>query len=128
MRTLLVLAALGVPAFAASPAAEPPTEVATGIYLYSISEVEVARGTFLVDGFVWFRWKGERLGDQPFEMVLVNGSFEQLEDAKVMTEGDVHRHARRFNARVRSHFDLRDYPFDHQVLPISIEHRWMGPA
>jgi hypothetical protein len=103
-----------------------PTRVYTGVYVYSISELNIAEGTFLLDGFLWFRWQGAALPTDKFELSVVNGTVESSDDAPVVHQGDIHRASRRVKLRLRSNFVFDDYPFDTQVLPLQIEHRWDG--
>ena len=48
-------------AVAAEDAGAPPAEVAMGAYLLRLSNVSQKDGTFNVDMWVWFRWKGDDL-------------------------------------------------------------------
>ncbi|MHC4390363.1 MAG: TAXI family TRAP transporter solute-binding subunit [Planctomycetota bacterium] len=103
-----------------------PVEVFCGVYLNSISEVNLNEGTFLFDGYIWFRWQGPLLGEEPFQFTLVNGALESIDDAPLRRVGGWHRESHRFTARLRTGFLLYDYPFDTQTLPLIIEHRWLG--
>jgi TRAP-type uncharacterized transport system substrate-binding protein len=103
-----------------------PINVYTGVYAYSISELDIAKGTFLFDGYLWFRWRGPHFGDQPFEFTIVNGTIERMEDSPIIHQGEWHRLSRRVTLRLQAKFALHDYPFDQQNLPIELEHRWMG--
>jgi hypothetical protein len=103
-----------------------PTQVHVGVYVYSISELNIAEGTFLLDGYLWFRWQGSALPTDKFEFSIVNGSVEGADDSPVIQQGDIHRASRRVKLRLRSNFVFDDYPFDKQVLPLQLEHRWDG--
>ena len=103
-----------------------PVEVFTGFYVYSITELDLASGSFLVSGYVWFRWKGPSLGDETFDFSFVNGTIETIDDTKVREYRGWRRQSRYFTARFRAGFLLYDYPFDSQVLPLILEHRWLG--
>ncbi|MFC1706314.1 TAXI family TRAP transporter solute-binding subunit [Planctomycetota bacterium] len=109
-------------------ASPEPIKVFVGLYLYTISELDLFNGTFLVDGYIWFRWKGRLFGDRggSFEFTLINGSVEKIDDAPVARVSGWSRQSRRFRARLRASFDLKEYPFDTQVLPLVVEHRWLG--
>src|SRR5262249_4837315 len=93
---------------------------------YSISELNIAEGTFLLDGYVWFRWQGNGLPTDRFDFSIINGSVESADDSPMVHEGDIHRLSRRVKLRLRSNFVFDDYPFDTQVPPLQIEHRWNG--
>ncbi len=103
-----------------------PTEVYTGMYLYSVTELDLASGSFLVSGYIWFRWKGPFLGDETFDFSFVNATIESIDDMKVRQYRGWRRQSRYFTARFRTGFLMYDYPFDTQVLPMIVEHRWMG--
>ncbi len=103
-----------------------PAKVFTGFYIYSITELDLVEGSFLVDGFVWFRWKSPLLGDDSFEFSFVNGTIESIDEARPIEFQGWRRQSRRFTARFRAGFVLYDYPFDSQVLPLVVEHRWYG--
>lgn len=106
-----------------------PVKVYVGVYAYSISELDLGKGTFLFDGYIWFRWKG-RLPDDDggvFDFALVNGSIESIDSgSRVIHRGGWNRQSRRFSARLRGNFVLHDYPFDRQRLEVVVEHRWQG--
>src|SRR6476620_1775986 len=120
MRLLFTLLLLAARAEAA------PTQVNVGVYAYSISELNIAEGTFLLDGYLWFRWAGEALPTDRFDFTLINGQVEHSDDAAVVHQDGQHRVSRRVSLRLRSNFHLADYPFDTQTLPLVIEHRWFG--
>src|SRR4051812_3066796 len=107
-------------------AAAAPTQVHTGVYVYSISELNIAEGTFLLDGYLWFRWQGSALPTDKFEFSVINGTIESADDAPIVHQGDTWRASRRVKLRLRSNFVFDDYPFDKQVLPLQLEHRWDG--
>jgi hypothetical protein len=109
-----------------SAAAAAPTPVNVGVYVYSISELNIAEGTFLLDGYVWFRWQGTALPTDRFDFTVINGTVESADDSPMVHEGDTYRLSRRVKLRLRSSFVFDDYPFDRQVLPLLIEHRWQG--
>jgi branched-chain amino acid transport system substrate-binding protein len=103
-----------------------PTQVYVGVYVYSVSELNLAEGTYLLDGYLWFRWQGTALPADKFEFSVINGTVESADDSPVVHQGDTYRASRRVKLRLRSNFVLDDYPFDKQVLPLQLEHRWDG--
>ncbi len=128
MRTLALVLALAAAAVA-EQAKAPPVTVYVGVYAYSISELDIAKGSFLFDGYLWFRWKGDLPGDKTdeFEFALVNGSIESIDaGSRVVRRDGWCRQSRRMTARMRGSFLLSDYPFDRQLLELIIEHRWQG--
>ncbi len=106
-----------------------PIKVLVGVYAYSISELDTVSGTFLFDGYVWFRWQGRLFqeSDGPFEFAVVNGVIESIDEgARVIRKNGWNRQSRRLTVRLRSNFLLSDYPFDRQRLAMILEHRWQG--
>ncbi|MBI3268190.1 MAG: TAXI family TRAP transporter solute-binding subunit [Planctomycetes bacterium] len=106
-----------------------PVRVFVGVYAYSISELDIAKGTFLFDGYIWFRWQGRLFEDTggAFDFALVNGTIESIDPgSRVIHQEGWHRQSRRLTARLRANFLLHEYPFDSQVLPLLVEHRWQG--
>ncbi len=103
-----------------------PIKVFVGAYAYSISELNISDGTFLFDGYLWFRWRGPHLAAKPFEFSVINGTVENMEDSPVIQADGWNRQSRRVTVKMRANFLLHDYPFDTQRLPLEIEHRWMG--
>ncbi len=103
-----------------------PIKVFVGAYAYSISELDITSGTYLFDGYLWFRWRGPHLAAKPFEFSVINGTVENLEDSPVIQADGWNRQSRRITVKLRANFLLHDYPFDTQKLPFELEHRWMG--
>lgn len=118
----LALAALSIPSSAAAAA----TKVHTGVYAYSLSDLDFQAGTYRFDGYLWFRWRCDELGDESFDFALINGEIDDIDDAPVIKAEGLCRQSRRMRATMRADFHLRDYPFDAQVLPIVLEHRRYG--
>lgn len=120
--------ALATALVAAPAAAEVSAQVYTGAYAYAFSDLDVQAGTFRFDGYLWFRWRCDLLGDQNFDFVLINGAIDELDETPVIKGEGWCRQSHRVRATIRSNFDLHDYPFDRQRLAIRVEHRWYGPA
>ncbi len=118
---------LGLLAFCyLAPASAAPTPVSVGVYVYSISELNLPEGTFLLDGYLWFRWQGANLPTDKFEFAVINVTVESSYDSPLVHVGDTYRASRRVKLRLRTNFALDNYPFDKQVLPLQVEHRWNG--
>jgi hypothetical protein len=106
---------------------QKPVEVFVGVYLYAISELDLSTGTYVFDGYLWFRWKGPAVEEEGIDFVLVNGSFESIDEAEFHRSADGwNRRSHRFAARLRGNFVLHDYPFDTQKLRLVLEHRTLG--
>lgn len=128
LASLAIALGIALAAPAAPAAEEGPAEVFTGAYAYAFSDLDFQAGTFHFDGYLWFRWRCELLGEGPFEFVLTNGAIDDIDDTEVVKSGGWCRQSRRIRATIRTNFELHDYPFDRQTLAIRLEHRWFGPA
>jgi hypothetical protein len=117
------LSAQTIPAAPASqPAAtEPlPHEVYTGVYINQIKSIDLKTNTFVVDFWVWFRWKGDDI--KPLDTFEVVGG--QV-DGKT---GEIHEVVKGWNyaacratATMTKFFDIRRFPLDEHVLALAIE-------
>lgn len=108
------------------PPAAAPADVFTGAYAYAFSDIDLQAGTFRFDGYLWFRWRCDLLGDASFDFVLINGSFDSIDEAPVNKQDGWCRQSRRVRATMRTVYALHDYPFDRQTLALRLEHRWFG--
>ncbi len=146
----LGLAALPAPsagAASARPQADPtltppnrqgPTEVEVGFDLISISKISELDETFDIDGFLYLRWKDERLavpgpaaaaprevklGDvwRPHIAIFNARNDRTVPHARVLAwpDGRV-LYRERFGATVISDMDLRRFPLDTQILQVDV--------
>lgn len=117
---LLALLALLHPG--AAPAKEPtaakPVPVTVGIYLTDIYDVDVKKGTYTADFYIWFSWSG-KVNPRNFEVVNGHVTF-KLEESAVKTAG-LEYVSYRCRAVLHGAFDLSDYPWDKQTLSIEVE-------
>ncbi|MBL9103501.1 MAG: hypothetical protein JNL82_21320 [Myxococcales bacterium] len=125
MRPLHVVPALALVVLPAVAAAEP-ADVFTGAYAYAFSDIDLQAGTFHFDGYIWFRWRCDLLGEADFDFVLVNGAVDSVDAAPVNKSAGWCRQSRRLRATMRAGYELHDYPFDQQLLTLRLEHRWYG--
>lgn len=129
MPRTLALTALGLAAglgLAAPARAADVADVFTGVYAYAFSDIDLQAGTFHFDGYLWFRWRCDLLGADAFDFTLINGTVDDIDDARVVQSGGWCRQSRRIRATMRTNYELHDYPFDRQTLAIRLEHRWFG--
>jgi len=123
-----------------------PTEARIGLYIVGIDRIDNIDQSYRIDFFMTLRWKDPRLA----EMVRADGlrrcriarddvwhpriaSFNRLEYSRqlsdvvtVDSDGSV-EYLQRYQGSLRSPFDLRDFPLDHQVLPITFISTEYGP-
>ncbi|MCA9672228.1 MAG: hypothetical protein KC503_41825 [Myxococcales bacterium] len=100
----------------ASPAAAAPARVKVSAYVVNISSFDVAHGSYLVDVYISFEAEpGSKLPELAFEFANGRGKVDVL---KVDPGKAIHY---RVLAKLSSHVDLREYPFDSHTLQIKVE-------
>lgn len=96
------------------------TDVAVGAYILRITNVSPRTGTFDVDMWVWFRWKGADVRpDETFE--IVNGVITKRSEPDVEDEDGVNYSTMRVQATIFHNFDVHRFPLDNHVLKIDFE-------
>lgn len=113
-------------AIAASPAPDKPAEVIVGAYINDIQELDFKANNYVVDLYVWFRWRAPDL-DPSKTMEFMNryasddNVRETLYDApKAMPDGSLYSIIR-YQGRFSTKFPLEKYPFDTQLLKVVME-------
>lgn len=102
-----------------APPAEPAV-VTVGMYINQVREVNLREGTYVVDFWMWFRWKDPALNPaQTFE--LVNGEIQNRIDSDVTPDLDHQYTSVRIVARMHHVFDVDHFPYDNHTLHIDIE-------
>ncbi|NBZ88807.1 hypothetical protein [Stagnihabitans tardus] len=105
-----------------TPAAAPAghLEVSVGAYILRMSNVSPQTGSYDVDMWLWFRWKGGDL--KPYESFeIVNGVISSRSEPQVQEDDGMQYATVRVQATVFHDFDVRRFPLDNHVLPIIIE-------
>ncbi len=112
---------------AAPEDAEPegPTTVKVGVHVNDIMAIDLRSHSFMADGYIWFRWQGDR--DPAGSMEFINpfelwGHMEELnfEEPEELEDGTMYQ-VMRFQGGFSQKLPLYDYPFDKQVLGIIFE-------
>ena len=111
---------------AVSAATPNASEVAVGIYLNDVQAIDLKLHNYMVDFYVWYRWKNPDL-DPATTMEFVNHSEswstmltptyekpEKLEDGSFYQVVHV-------QGKMSKKIDLHDYPFDQQIIRVVIE-------
>lgn len=118
-------------------------EVLVSIVVIDVAEIDDAAQTFRVDLHLSMRWRDERLAD-PTEAGLRRRSlfdiwhpeigFANQRDGALLLPTEVTIdpqgnvvYRQRFGGTLSARFDLRDFPFDHQTLPIIVVSLLYGP-
>ena len=115
------------------------TEIRVGVYLLDLPRIDDADQTFLADIFFRFSWKDPRLarvggapcvvalGDIWHPRVLVMNQRDvqsQLEEvAEIQPDGSV-RYVQRYFGAFSERWDLSRFPFDEQMLPVTLVARF----
>lgn len=98
-----------------------PAEITVGLYLNQISDIDLRQGTYDVDFWLWFRWRG-KLEQSPMETFeLVGGTIQSKDNAATKLVGDLNYANIRIRAQMHQAFDVSRFPFDAHQLPIIIE-------
>ena len=103
--------------------------VYTGIHLNEILRIDVARGTFSADFFLWLRFSGNATGHgaDPTELIFpsqLDLTFDQARpvDRHSHRDGTEYR-LWRIQGEFRNRFDLHRFPFDSQTLSLPFAHK-----
>jgi hypothetical protein len=104
----------------AAPVLTSHTDVAVGAYILRLSNVSPQNGTFDVDMWLWFKWKGTDVHpDQTFE--IVNGANVQKGEPSVVDDNGVNYSQVRVQATIFHDFDVRRFPLDNHIITIELE-------
>lgn len=102
-----------------SPAA--PEQVHVGVYVNQVPALRLKENEFVVDFWVWFRWKSDEL-DPMAHFELVNGRIDsQSEPYRSELPDGLHYAAARVTATITKFWDISHFPLDDHVLEIAIE-------
>jgi hypothetical protein len=115
-----------IEAIQTSPAPRAPEQVIVGAYVNDIQELDFKANNYVVDLYVWFRWKSRDL-DPSKTMEFMNryASDDNVREAlyeapREMPDGSLYSIVR-YQGRFATKFPLDDYPFDTQLLRVVME-------
>lgn len=110
-------------AAAALAQAQPaPVEVTTGVYVNQVREMSIRDHRFVVDFWVWFRWKKGGAVDPLGTFEIIGGTIEsKANEVREELAGEWSYAAARVVAVIVQDFDLAEFPRDAQRLRLSIE-------
>lgn len=124
-RAVLTALWLAVAMMGATGAARAePAQVTVGTYINKIQDVSFRDNRYVVDFYVWFRWKpeGALANYQPLESFeLINGVISSRSSEVEKTIGDMRYASVRVNATIAETWNLENFPFDEHRLKIHFE-------
>lgn len=98
-----------------------PVKVEIGMYIVDVAHLDVKESEFFADFYIWYKIPGNATWT-PENIEFMNGSIENSTVPVLGTDPAGQKvWTQRIKGRFRGHFKLHSYPFDSQVLPISIE-------
>ncbi len=96
--------------------------VRVGFYLNRVWGVDIGKGEFSADLYMWFRWRAATVETLSYE--FMNGlnvtTVEFTDDSNQFVDGWNYR-GYRVQGTFLADFKLQEYPFDEQVIAIQIE-------
>ncbi|MGD0275296.1 MAG: hypothetical protein ABSB79_04435, partial [Syntrophales bacterium] len=106
-------------ALSQEPRHQKPAKVTVGLYIMDVYDLDIRKGTYTVDFYIWFKWKGD-VNPRNFE--IMNGYLAyKAEQDNLITRGDYHHVSYRCRANLHSRFNLSAYPWDKQIISIHVE-------
>ena len=113
-------------AIQAAPAPQKPSDVVVGAFINDIQELDFKTNNYIVDLYVWFRWKNPDL--HPSKTMEFMNSFtsddnrrnDLLENPETMPDGSLYSIIR-YQGHFSTKFPLEAYPFDTQTLRVTME-------
>ncbi|MEA5470268.1 ABC transporter substrate-binding protein, partial [Spirulina sp. 06S082] len=106
--------------------------VYTGIDINEVTHIDEKNSSFLLDFYLWFRYKGDI---EPDDIEFTNYSVERLDSGEKLTLDEPIKRDRhdgvnhvvyRVKADFHEKFDFHHYPFDDQILSIRFRHHTLG--
>lgn len=109
-----------------------PRRVYVGVYAFHVPQLDLSSNAYLVDFWIWFRWKGSDVDpSKTFEFMNQFEAWDLLKQPVYVDESgnakpdaigdDWFYQVFHVQARFGRPFDVRRYPFDEQELVIAIE-------
>ncbi len=123
LRFVTLLAGIGVVLavlFGARTARAEPVKVTTGMWVNQIHELNLKENNFVVDLYVWFRWKGELKPHETWS--FIDGRIESKTESSSKIFPDGSRYVcQRVIVKVTRFFDVSRYPLDGHTLSMTVE-------
>ncbi len=96
--------------------------VYAGIDFFRVNEVDIGGQAFDVELYLWFRWQGEVDVDNIVFLNQINTEDALFEVVRQDLDSTTKYVAYKVKGRFLTPFDLHDFPFDSQRLPIQLSH------
>jgi hypothetical protein len=120
-------------AIQAAPGPESPNQVVVGAFINDIQELDFKTNNYIVDLYVWFRWKAPDL--KPSKTMEFMNRFASDDnwrenlypEPQAMPDGTLYSIIR-YQGHFSTKFPLEAYPFDTQVLKVVMEDTVSGAA
>jgi hypothetical protein len=94
-----------------------------GIHVNSLSDLRIDDRSFTVDFWVWFNFTDDSLKIQD-ALEVPNAKSVEFSNFSVQKKGGINWGFVKCRAVVNKEWDVSAFPFDHQQLPIRIEHSY----
>lgn len=110
----------------------PPTRVNVGLYVIDIESIDDLQQSFRADFVVRLRWEDPRLAPSDGPLSLQDvwhprvGIFNLrahdtlLDESVVILPDHTVQYTQRYQGQLGSPFDFRSFPFDEQILPVTL--------
>ncbi len=95
-----------------------------GADVFRIERIDPASMSYEMDWFLWFRWTDDDLDTE--ELIPVNGVYSSADERYVLKEDitdTLKYRVYRMKGTYLTPFNVRRFPFDRQVLPLTVAHR-----
>lgn len=98
----------------------PPDTIQVGVYFNSVYDLDLAAKSFTVDFWAWYNYTNDSI--QPLEYVEISNAKEyEFNYQDVEKLGKYNWATHKCKAVIKKDWDLRNFPFDKQVLEVNIE-------
>ena len=108
-----------------APATQPsgPQITYVGFYINDVYDLDLKQSTYIVDFYVWFRWKaGADGGLNPSDFEFMNGTLDLKEHPYKIPDGDTWYLSYHCRGTFHIAFNYRRYPLDQHDLVLEMEH------
>jgi hypothetical protein len=99
---------------------ETPDTVKVGLYFNSVYDLDLANKSFTADFWIWYNYSNDSIN--PLESVEISNAKEfEFVMTDVEKVGNINWATHKCRAVLKKEWDLRNFPFDKQVLEVHLE-------